>query len=64
MNELNFNPATAARPVGARTVAATNRDARALAVVRASAALRQQRRRLQAARLTLEDTGFRLFRVY
>ncbi|HEX9474117.1 MAG TPA: hypothetical protein VF931_07995 [Steroidobacteraceae bacterium] len=64
MNELNSNPATAARPAGARTVAAKYRDARALAVVRASAALRQRRRRLHAARFTPADTGFRLFRVY
>lgn len=64
MNELNFNPATAARPIGVKPVAAANRDARALAVVRASAALRQRRRRLHAAQSTPADTGFRLFRVY
>jgi len=64
MNELNFKPAAAY--TGARTMAAPTRPARAqtLMSARSSAALRQRRRRLHAARLTLEDTGFRLFRVY
>lgn len=64
MNELNLKPAAGYN--GARKTAVTTRDARAQALIsaRSSAALRQRRRRLHAARVTLEDTGFRLFRVY
>jgi hypothetical protein len=66
MSELNFKPATAAGHTGARTMAATTRNPRAQSLpgARSSAALRQRRRRLHAARLPLETTGFRLFRVY
>jgi hypothetical protein len=65
MNELNFKSATTTGLTGDKSVAITTLDAPAPATTspRADASARR-RRLLNATRFTLEDTGFRLFRVY
>lgn len=66
MSELNFKPALAASLAGDKTVAVPALDAGAsiASTSRFSGLGRMQRRRLNATRLQLEDSGFRLFRVY
>lgn len=65
MIELNFKPATAAGLTGDKPAAITTLDAPAPATNSArSDWSARRRRRLNATRFALEDTGFRLFRVY
>lgn len=60
MSELNFKPATGGGLAGDKSVAVPALNAGA----RAAAQARLQRRRLSSTRFQLEDTGFRLFRVF
>ncbi len=65
MIELNFKPASAAGFAGDKSAGITTLDAPPPATTSARAdASARRRRRLNATRFTLEDTGFRLFRVY
>jgi hypothetical protein len=66
MNDLNMKPAAAGALTGDKGVAVPALDAgtSAASSSRAGASGRSQRRRLNATRLVLEDSGFRLFRVY
>jgi hypothetical protein len=65
MIELNFKPASGAGFTGEKSAAITTVDAPPPATSSARAdAWARRRRRLNATRFTLEDTGFRLFRVY
>jgi hypothetical protein len=66
MSELNFKPDATRGYTGDKAVPVPALDA---GVTHASnprqgALGRMQRRRLNATRLQLEDTGFRLFRIY
>jgi hypothetical protein len=65
MSELNFKPATGGGHAGDKSVPvpALNAGAIAGASLRGKAQA-GQRRRLNSTRLALEDTGFRLFRIY
>lgn len=66
MSELNFKPDAAKGYSGDRAVPVPALDAGVTIAgnPRPSAPGRTQRRRLNATRLQLDDTGFRLFRVY
>ena len=66
MSELNFKPAAGGGFAGDKTVSVPALDAStatATSATRESAQARQQRRRLNVLRYTI-DPGFRLFRVF
>lgn len=64
MSNLNFKPATGSGLAGDKSVAvpALNADALVGSSVRSKS--QASRRRLNATRLQLDDSGFRLFRVF
>ena len=65
MSELNFKPAAGGGFAGDKTVSVPALDASTAttSATRESAQARQQRRRLNVLRYTI-DPGFRLFRVF
>ena len=65
MSELNFKPAAGGGFAGDKTVSVPALDASTATIgtTRESAQARQQRRRLNVLRYTI-DPGFRLFRVF
>ena len=65
MSELNFKPAAGGGFAGDKTVSVPALDASTAitSTTRESAQARQQRRRLNVLRYTI-DPGFRLFRVF
>ena len=65
MSELNFKPATGGGLAGDKSVPVPTFGAGAIAGGSPRGkAQAGQRRRLNGTRLALEDTGFRLFRIY
>ena len=64
MSNLNFKPATGGGLAGDKSVAVPALIAGAPADSNIRGKSQSSRRRLNATRLQLEDTGFRLFRVF